>query len=95
MKKTSENSTESDWHMIIGGKNKDEELSLVELFNWRTGKQCPLKDIPKRVRIHAGTVFQGIPIICGGLSGEKAVANCYKYSIEEKDWLPVSTFKFI
>jgi hypothetical protein len=78
----SENSTESDWHMIIGGKN-NEDLSSVELFNWRTGQQCWLKDIPIKVRIHAGTVFEGIPIICGGFSSEESIANCYKYSIQD------------
>ena len=87
----SENSYESDWHMIIGGKN-NEDLSSVELFNWRTGEQCPLKDIPIRVRIHAGTVFQGVPIICGGFSSEESVSNCYKFSIRDKTWLPVSTY---
>ena len=77
--------------MIIGGKNS-QDLSSVELFNWRTGEQCPLKDIPIRVRIHAGTVFEGVPIICGGFSSEESIANCYKYSIQDKSWSPVSTF---
>jgi hypothetical protein len=75
--------------MIIGGKN-NEDLSSVELFNWRTKEQCSLKDLPIKVRIHAGTVFQGIPIICGGYVSDETTDECYKYSILEKSWLAVS-----
>jgi hypothetical protein len=80
--------------MITAGKNVG-DLSTVELFNWRTGQQCPLKDIPIKVRIHAGTVFRGIPMICGGFSSEVSIANCYNYSIQDKIWLPVSIMPIV
>ena len=84
--------SESEWHMIIGGKNV-QDLSTVELFNWRTGEQCPLKDLPIKVRIHSGTVFDGVPIICGGFSNEELISSCYTYSSEDNNWKPVSSFR--
>ena len=36
---------EPAWHMIIGGKN-NEDLASVEAYNWKTGEQCFLTDLP-------------------------------------------------
>ena len=74
--------------MLIGGKNV-EDLSSVELFNWKTGEQCPMEDLPQGMRIHAGTVFQGVPLICGGFSAEKLIESCFKFSIEQREWIRV------
>ncbi len=41
------------------------------------------------VRIHSGTVLDGVPVFCGGFSLEKAQDGCYKYSKEEKSWKEV------
>jgi hypothetical protein len=76
--------------MIIGGKNVT-DLTSVELFNWKTGQQCYLLDLPKGVRIHSGLVFDGSIIYCGGYSLEVPQKNCYRFKSEEKTWEPVGT----
>ena len=82
---------EPEWHMIIGGKNVD-DLSSVELFNWKTGEQCQMEDLPNGIRIHAATVFDGVPLICGGFSAEKLIESCFKYSSLQQEWIQVSFF---
>ena len=79
---------EPEWHMIIGGKNV-EDLSSVELFNWKTGEQCPMEDLPYGIRIHAANVFDGVPLICGGFSAEKLIESCFKYSNVQQEWTQV------
>jgi hypothetical protein len=38
---------DSPWHMTIGGRNRSHTLNSVELFNWKTGKQCYIKPLPQ------------------------------------------------
>jgi hypothetical protein len=49
-----------DWHLIIGGYRNVEYLAEVELFNWKSKKQCSLKDLPDAVGGHSGVNFTNI-----------------------------------
>ena len=85
---------EPEWHLIIGGKNVT-DLSSVELFNWKTGHQCFLQDLPKGVRIHAGLVFDGEIIYCGGYSLEVPQKSCFHFKKDEKNWDQVAYKIFV
>ena len=55
--------------MIFGGNRPPSGyLKTVELYNWQTGKQCQLKEIPNKLSAHVGTVMDGVPVYCGGES---------------------------
>ena len=58
--------------MILGGQmNLFETLKSVELFNWRTGQQCSLGDLPTEISAHSGTELDGVPVFCGGKLDEE------------------------
>ena len=80
-----------DWHLIIGGYRNEQYLAEVELFNWKTKKQCRLQDLPNAVGGHSGVVLDGIPIYCGGQKNDtiEYSRNCYKYNRESKIWTEV------
>ena len=87
--------SEPEWHMIVGGYKKfpnKEPLTSVELFNWKTGEQCYLEELPFPVRGHSGTVLDGEPHICGGTFNEttQPTKRCYKFNKEGFVWEPVS-----
>ena len=48
--------------MIFGG----DRVKSVELYNWKTGKQCYYGEIPFEVATFAATVLDGVPVYCGG-----------------------------
>ncbi len=81
----------SEWHLIIGGHRNKDFLSEVELFNWKTQKQCFLKDLPFAVGGHSGAVLNEIPIFCGGQKRNNILfsKDCYKYNKESKNWTQV------
>jgi hypothetical protein len=75
------------WHMILGGVENQSISQSVELFNWQTGEQCFLENLPEKVRGHAGTVFEGIPMFCGGWNASiKPQELCYQYNNVTKRW---------
>ena len=75
------------WHMILGGVENQSVSQSVELFNWQTGEQCFLENLPEKVRGHAGTVFEGIPMFCGGWNAStKPQELCYQYNNVTKRW---------
>ena len=78
------------WHIIFGGENmmKDVIMSTVELYNWRTGEQCQLKDLPFQVTAHSGIVMDDLPVFCGGNS--PPVGNqCFKLNKADQSWIKV------
>ncbi len=47
--------------------------------------QCPFGNLPNPLRLHSGIVWNGIPIICGGINELSEVQDsCYKY--ENDKW---------
>ena len=80
--------------MIIGGNGVGHTyLKSVELYNWKTGKQCPLKDLPYQLSAHTSTVMDGVPVFCGGEGGEVGLApqsRCFKLNQTDKSWTQVS-----
>ena len=83
--------TISEWHMILGGqKNLFEVLQSVELYNWQTGQQCQLGDLPNEIFAHSGTELEGVPVYCGGIIDEVDQKDCYKYNSETGSWDKVS-----
>ncbi len=75
----------------MGGYRNAEYLAEVELFNWKTQKQCRLENLPYPVGGHTGVVLNGIPIYCGGQKNNQTLysKNCYKFNMEDKDWTEV------
>jgi hypothetical protein len=80
--------------LILGGNGPTlgTWLKAVELYNWQTGEQCQLKDLPYGVAAHAGIVMDDIPAFCGG----ESVANeyiidkrCFKLNKTDQSWIQV------
>jgi hypothetical protein len=61
-------------------------LNSVELFNWQTGEQCQLNNLPYGVYAPAAEVFNGIPVFCGGRSNFGAEKKCYKLNKMDNSW---------
>ena len=78
-----------EWHIIIGGRNVY-DLTSVEAYNWETGEQCNLNDLPVGLSLHSATSFDGVPMICGGHSMEIPQVSCYKYLDLADAWSPSS-----
>jgi hypothetical protein len=73
--------------LIIGGYYY---TSSVELYNWKTGKQCKLPDFPIPVCCGAAAVMGGTPAYCGGEStGWITQGGCYKFEKTNMTWKPV------
>ena len=84
--------SDSKWHLIIGGKSAANYISAAELYNWETGAQCRVKDLPLAFGKHSGTVIDGVPIVCGGTTDAATIqTKCYKFDTKLKDWLNVSS----
>jgi hypothetical protein len=83
-----------DWHLIIGGfywqGSGDPFISSVELYNWRSGKQCKLPDFPIPVCCGAAAVLDGTPAYCGGYSESVSQRGCYRFEKNDSTWTPVS-----
>ena len=81
------------WHLILGGQGSvDPTTASVELYNWQTGEQCQLPDLPYNITAHTGTVLDGVPVFCGGYTGLESnpVENkCYKMDMNDKSWIQV------
>ena len=87
-------STDSNWHMIVGGSNQyPKSLNSVELFNWQTGEKCRLANLPVPLHAHSGINFLGDPVICGGISNEQIQDKCFRYNKTEQKWDQVSLLK--
>ncbi len=79
--------------MIFGGDRTDDlRLSSVELYNWETGEQCQLGDLPRPISEHTGTVFNGTPVYCAGVRDQGYVNSeeCYKFNKKDRTWERVS-----
>ena len=77
--------TEFSWHIIFGGNGLYETLDSVELFNWKTGEQCFLKELPFRIAAHTGAVMDDVPVFCGGFTTESE-AKCFKLNKTSQYW---------
>lgn len=77
---------------MLGGINETGFLSSVELFNWQSGEQCHLPDLPYPVYGHVGTVLDGVPVFCGGDNG-LIQYKCFKLNLTDLTWNRVS-FRF-
>jgi len=77
--------------MTIGGKSGNDYISSVELFNWETGEQCFLANLPDKFGLHAGAVLDGVPVFCGGYGPSNTrQKGCYKFDKVAKNWQNVS-----
>jgi len=72
--------------LIIGGYTGS-SISSVELYNWKTGEQCQLKDLPEPVSCQSGTVMEGTPIFCGNYRNTHD--KCYSFNKTSKTWSQV------
>ena len=80
---------ESAWHIIFGGYAPEfSPIATVELYNWQTGEQCQLKDLPYGVTEHTGTVIGDVPVFCGGYS-VNAENRCFKLNKTDQSWIQV------
>ena len=82
--------TDNEWLVLLGGINEVGFLSSVELFNWKTGEQCHLLDLPHAVYGHVGAVLEGVPVFCGGDNGFIQY-KCFKFNLTDMTWNRVST----
>jgi len=83
---------EPAWHVIIGGDDATGHTRKIELFNWKTGEQCNLNDLPFGRCSPLGAVFDGALVICGGYNGTVAYTECNKYNVATDSWETVSKF---
>ena len=79
---------EPAWHLILGGNGPGTFLSTVELYNWQTGEQCQLKDLPYGVAAHSATVMDNVPVFCGGYS-QAPENRCFKLNQTDQSWIQV------
>jgi hypothetical protein len=70
--------------LIIGGVPSE---TSVELYNWQTGEQCQLKDLPEPVAAQSGTAMEGTPIFCGNYLNTHD--KCYSFHKTSKTWSKV------
>jgi hypothetical protein len=86
---------ESGWHLIFGGYTPSTGvLDSVELYNWKTSKQCNLLSLPSKVYGQSAVVMDGTPVFCGGQNDIfEAALQCYKLEKNTKNWTPVSCLK--
>ena len=87
---------ESTWHLIFGGFGPSSiYATTVELYNWKSGEQCQLGNLPTAVGSHSGAVLDGIPIYCGGFSSDAMFGDnrCFKLDLEERKWIQVRCAK--
>ena len=67
----------------------NEAIASVELFNWKTGEHCQLKDLPYPISGHTGLVVNGIPVFCGGYSNIYET-RCYQLNKGAQTWEQVN-----
>jgi hypothetical protein len=78
--------------LILGGQGSINPITAVELYNWQTGEQCQLPDLPYNISALTGRVLDGVPVFCGGFTGLESnpVENrCYKMDKSDKSWIQV------
>jgi hypothetical protein len=85
--------------LIIGGVTYSNEfpfIQSVELYNWRTGKQCQLPDFPMMICCGTAAVMGGTPAYCGGGGGgiyggleARTQFGCYKFEKNSNTWTMV------
>ena len=81
---------DSAWHLIFGGNHPPSGyLATVELYNWQTGEQCQLKDLPYQVAGQAATIMDDVPVFCGGLSVTYE-NRFFKLNKTDQSWIQVS-----
>ena len=77
--------------MIFGGNRPPSGyLKTVELYNWQTGEQCQLKDLPYEVAGQAATVIDDVPVFCGGVSLTYE-NRCFKLNKTDQSWIQVGS----
>ena len=83
--------TDPPWHLIVGGYSYlTTSLKSVELYNWKTGEQCELPDLPYEISYHTGVTFEGTPAFCGGGYSQTAdERRCYKFEKSSLTWTQV------
>ena len=86
--------SEPAWHLLIGGMDSNASIvspvQTVELYNWQTGEQCKINDIPTYLSWQVnGVVLEGTPAYCGAAEDK----GCYKYDKIGKKWIQVSSGK--
>jgi hypothetical protein len=77
----------------VGGDGSSQKLSSVELYNWKTGEQCQLEDLPHPNAGHTATVLDGTPAFCGGTSPD-VEKRCYKFDKTTLSWIQVRRTPF-
>jgi hypothetical protein len=71
------------WHLITGGSYAN---NILEAYNRKTGQQCQLENLPYDMDAHVGTVFEGVPIICGNYSYRQGDTRCQKLNTKSMIW---------
>jgi hypothetical protein len=71
------------WHLITGGSNS---ANIFEAYNWKTGQQCQLENLPYGMGAHVGTVFEGVPMLCGNYNSQQGDTRCQKLNTKSMIW---------
>jgi hypothetical protein len=66
-------------------------LQSVELYNWRTGQQCQLPNLPSPVYASVAVSMNGTLAYCGGDKGSgNLVQQCFRLDKTTNTWVQVS-----
>ena len=83
--------------MIAGGNGYPghDRTKLVEPYNWKTGEQCTLPDMPIYSAGSEAVVMNGFPIFCGGslddMEWKSFDERCFRMDKTTKSWKKVRT----
>jgi hypothetical protein len=85
------------WHLITGGSYAN---NILEAYNRKTGQQCHWENLPYDMDAHVGTVFEGVPIICGNYSYGQGDTQCHSLNTKNMAWekvrsIIISIFKLL
>ena len=84
-------------HLIFGGVSHGIGiLTSVELYNWKTGEQCRMADLPVPITGPSATVLNGNPVFCGGITtgAYNGTTHCFSLNKELAVWESVRTQSF-
>ena len=78
------------WHMIIGGKSSTRTEPTVELYNYESGEQCFLPDMPKGNFLGNAAWLNSTAVVC---DGGWSTTNCTMFNQTSNAWNAVRSLK--
>ena len=76
--------------MIIGGQSSTRNEPTVELYNYESGEQCFLPEMPIGNMLGHAAWFENTALVCGGMINGTLHKNCTMFDQLSLTWKEVS-----